>query len=183
MRILALDLGTACGWAAGSPDSRPLSGVLDLRPGRYSGGGMRFVRFRSALRDLLQGIELVAFEEVRRHLGVDAAHVYGGLLAVLTEECESRSPKIPYEGVPVATIKRHATGRGNADKDAMTAAACRKWTDRAIADDNESDALWLLDYSLFQHSPLAARISPTRVTAQPVTTLGPRSLFPGEPER
>jgi hypothetical protein len=65
-------------------------------------------------------IGAVYFEEVRRHLGVDAAHVYGGLLATLTAWCERH--QIPYQGVPVGTIKRHATGKGNAGKAEVIAA-------------------------------------------------------------
>ena len=48
-------------------------------------------------------------------------------------------------GIPVATIKRHISGRGNADKDAVIAAV------RALGfeptDDNEADALALLDWA------------------------------------
>ena len=47
-------------------------------------------------------------------LGTDAAHVYGGFLATLTSWCEQRA--IAYQGVPVGTIKRFITGKGNADK-------------------------------------------------------------------
>jgi hypothetical protein len=28
-----------------------------------------------------------------------------------------RAPPDPYQGVPVGTIKKHATGKGNANKD------------------------------------------------------------------
>ncbi len=44
-----------------------------------------------------------------------------GRVATLTAWAELRG--IPYEGVPVGTIKRHATGKGNAAKEAMIAAA------------------------------------------------------------
>jgi Holliday junction resolvasome RuvABC endonuclease subunit len=54
--------------------------------------------------------------------------------------------KIPYRGVPVGTIKRHVTGRGNADKDAVIAAVRRLGFDPV--DDNEADALALLDWAL-----------------------------------
>ncbi|MCX8006193.1 MAG: hypothetical protein N2688_14785, partial [Burkholderiaceae bacterium] len=47
-----------------------------------------------------------------------------------------------YEGVPVGTIKRFATGRGNADKAAMIAAVRARGF--APADDNEADAIALL---------------------------------------
>jgi Holliday junction resolvasome RuvABC endonuclease subunit len=54
--------------------------------------------------------------------------------------------KIPYRGVPVGTIKRHITGRGNADKDAVIAAVRALGFDPV--DDNEADALALLDWAL-----------------------------------
>ena len=49
---------------------------------------------------------------------------------------------MPYEGVPVGTIKRFATGKGNADKTAMTATMRARGF--APADDNEADAIALL---------------------------------------
>ncbi len=140
MTILALDLGTSTGWALqGTPI---LSGVWDLKPRRFDGGGMRFVRFRSQLEEMqrLTPITRVAYEEVRRHMGVDAAHIYGGLQAVLTSWCEEN--KIPYESIQVQAIKRHATGKGNANKAAMIAAMQAKGF--APKDDNEADALALL---------------------------------------
>lgn len=73
-------------------------------------------------------------------MGTDAAHVFGGLLATLTSWAELNS--IPYEGVPVGTIKRFATGRGNADKAAVIAAMQARGF--RPADDNEADALALL---------------------------------------
>ncbi len=50
-------------------------------PSRYDGGGIRYLRFRAWLDSMAQdagGIGVVHYEEVRRHLGTDAAHVYGG---------------------------------------------------------------------------------------------------------
>jgi hypothetical protein len=49
---------------------------------------------------------------------------------------------VPYEGVPVGTIKRFATGRGNADRSAVIATMRARGF--APADDNEADALALL---------------------------------------
>ena len=51
-------------------------------------------------------------------------------------------------GVPVGTIKRHATGKGNANKDAMIAAV-RSWGYTPV-DDNEADALALLHWAIAQ---------------------------------
>ncbi|OQA29935.1 MAG: hypothetical protein BWY59_00027 [Verrucomicrobia bacterium ADurb.Bin345] len=148
-KVLALDLGTITGWAA-CIDGRVQSGTWTFRPSRYEGGGMRYVRFRHQVAEahaLLGPFDAIYFEEVRRHAGTDAAHVYGGLLATLTAWCEESH--VPYQGVPVATIKRHGTGKGNADKTAMIAAAVnRGWNP---TDDNEADALWILDWARNQY--------------------------------
>lgn len=142
--ILALDLGTTTGFACGRIGARGtavFSSTWSLKPGRFDGGGMRFVKFRSRLDELRAavGFSRVYFEEVRRHAGTDAAHVYGGLMATLTAWCEEQTPKIAYEGVPVGEIKKFATGKGNAGKPEMIAAA-RAWGHEPV-DDNEADAL------------------------------------------
>lgn len=146
--LLALDLGTTTGWAMRLGDGTVVSGTMAFKSGRYEGGGMRYLRFRSWLEELARsapGLATVYFEEVRRHVGTDAAHVYGGLLGHLTAWCEQR--RLPYQGVPVATIKRHVTGKGNADKAAVIAAVRARGF--APADDNEADAiailLWAMD--------------------------------------
>ena len=108
---------------------------------------MRYLRFTNWLTEIdrLSGpIAAIWFEEVRRHAGTDAAHVYGGLMATLTAWSELRG--VPYEGVPVGTVKRHATGKGNANKDAMIAAARSRGF--SPADDNEADAIAILLWAL-----------------------------------
>ncbi len=145
--ILALDLGTHTGWALHHRDGTVASGTEHFKPGRFEGGGMRFLRFKRWLTELLTtsgALNAVYFEEVRRHAGVDAAHVYGGLMAHLTAWCEHHN--IPYQGVPVGTIKKHATGKGNAAKEEMLAAASRRGY--APIDDNEADALALLHWAV-----------------------------------
>ena len=95
--------------------------------------------------DRLSGpIAAIWFEEVRRHAGTDAAHVYGGLMATLTAWAEMRG--VPYEGVPVGTIKRFATGKGNANKEAMIASVRARGF--SPADDNEADAIAILFWAL-----------------------------------
>ena len=140
MKILALDLGTHLGWALSAPAA---SGTLHLQTAsqrRFEGAGMKWLRLRRWLDDL-PPIDLVAIEEVRRHLGVDAAHAYGGALAVITSWCEER--KVPHTAFPVGTVKKHATGKGNANKAAMMQAAADKGWE--VVDDNHADALWILD--------------------------------------
>lgn len=150
MNILALDLGTTLGWAMSS-NGLITSGRISFKPQRFEGGGMVYVRFSKWLGEMNgnllvpnsgNNIDHIYFEEVRRHLGVDAAHKYGGFLAHLTAFCERCN--IPYLGVPVGTIKKHVTGKGNASKEGVIKAVqdmgyCPK-------DDNEADALALLNY-------------------------------------
>ena len=145
--ILALDLGTTTGWALRGHGGLITTGTASFKPGRYDGGGMRYLRFTNWLTELdrLCGpIKVIWFEEVRRHVGTDAAHVYGGLMATLTAWAELH--RIPYQGVPVGSIKKHATGKGNADKVAMiNAARARGYSP---ADDNEADAIAILHWAL-----------------------------------
>lgn len=141
--ILALDLGTTMGWSLSS-DGYITSGTSNFKAGRFEGGGMRFLRFNSWLEEISkQLIDVVYFEEVRRHIGVDAAHVYGGFLSQLTAFCEKNS--IPYQGVPVGTIKKFITGKGNASKQEVIEAIRNKG--HLPKDDNEADSLALLYYA------------------------------------
>ena len=108
---------------------------------------MRFLRFKRWLTEIKQcstDISLVVFEEVRRHAGVDAAHAYGGFMGQLTAWCEHH--QIPYEGVPVGTIKKHATSKGNASKEQMIQAMQERG--HSVHDDNEADALALLYWAI-----------------------------------
>jgi crossover junction endodeoxyribonuclease RuvC len=145
VRTLALDLGTKCGWAVFDGGLHVASGTWTLqndRQRRFEGAGMKWLRLRGFLEQV-PPVSHVAVEEVRAHAGVDAAHAYGGALATVSSWCEER--KIPYEGIPVATIKKHATGKGNAKKDAMMEAARVRWPGVALEDDNHADALWIGD--------------------------------------
>ena len=144
MNILALDLGTTTGWAI-SNKGDITHGFISFKPQRFEGGGMRYLRFQKWLGEINQltgGIDLVYFEEVRRHLGVDASHAYGGFLAYLTGWCEEKNPKIPYLGIPVKAIKKHITGNGNSKKEVVIEAV--KKLGFNPKDDNEADALALL---------------------------------------
>lgn len=144
---MALDLGTTTGWAIRGRQSDITSGTASFKTGRFEGGGMPFLRFKRWLTDLkatLGVIDAIYFEEVRAHKGVDAAHKYGGFVAHLTSWCEHHG--IPYQGIPVGTIKKHITGKGNAPKESVIMAVKNKGF--TPIDDNEADSLALLDFVL-----------------------------------
>ncbi|TVS86603.1 crossover junction endodeoxyribonuclease RuvC [Wolbachia pipientis] len=137
--MLTLDLGKQTGWAIFT-DGVIQSDSENFHGSRFSGGGMHFLSFRNWLNSLEHKFTAVYFEEVRRHLGTDAAHCYGGFFAVLAAWCEGE--KIPYKGVPVKTIKRFITGKGNASKSEVIEAV--KGKGFIPQDDNEADALALM---------------------------------------
>ncbi len=137
---LCLDLGTTTGWALVQSQQVTRSGIANFQPRRFDGGGMRYVKFLKFLNDhqsQAQTITAVFYEEVRRHLGVDAAHAYGGFLAVLTAWCENN--QIAYEGIPVGRIKKHIAGKGNASKQQVITAVTS--LGHKPVDDNEADAI------------------------------------------
>lgn len=143
MTTFALDLGMRCGWAIGYTPTDIDHGVMEFRHGRYEGGGMAYLRFKrwlSEMHDQHGPLTAIYFEEVRRHAGTDAAHVHGGFLGHLTAWCEQR--EVPYQGIPVGTIKKAATGRGNCGKPEMIAAMRELGFEPE--DDNDADALALL---------------------------------------
>ena len=150
---IGIDLGTSCGWALLLPDGACVgSGTWDLKGHRHDSHGMRVVRLRRNVAELVNSQlsvahtvkPLVAYEAVeQRHKSADAAHLYGALRAGLQEVCAALG--VELVGVPVSTVKRTATGKGNAGKPEMLAAAAAKWPTAAKRDDNEADALWVAE--------------------------------------
>jgi Holliday junction resolvasome RuvABC endonuclease subunit len=142
---LGVDLGLRLGWALLDHRGRRMdSGVLRLD--RYPTAALRAKQARERIAGLLAlprngHTSTVAYELVRRHEGVEAAHVYGGLQWMLLAALAGER-LVPIE---VAEVKRTATGRGNAAKSEMLAAAGIRWGCDAARDDNEADALWIAE--------------------------------------
>lgn len=144
MNVLCLDLGTQMGWAGYRTGLPVKSGTESFAVKTGESLGMRYVRFRNWLDLALRsfgGINIVYYEKVHRHSGTQAAHVYGGLEATLATFCETFN--ITYQGVGVGAIKKHITGKGNANKSAVIKAVKNLGFDPK--DDNEADALAIMD--------------------------------------
>jgi len=159
MRFLALDLGTTTGWA--TFDGFVItSGVQSFAiNSRFEGAGMRYLKLTGWLNQMhhLSPFERVAFEEVRqRAASVAAGHMYGGFMATLMTWCEAH--KVPYEGVPVGTIKKFWTGAGNASKEAMVAEARKRG--HLPKDDNEADALAIIYWLTSHAAPCPPSVRP-----------------------
>lgn len=139
LAILALDPATHCGWAI----SRTIYGEWDLTPKRDEGGGMRLLRFKTKFKEVIEKekIELVVFERPGgQHKG--AIIVQSEIQGVIKEYCEDNI--IPYRAYSSQELKKYATGKGNASKQAMVNAATKR-LDYTGNNDNEADALWCLE--------------------------------------
>lgn len=149
MKILALDPATKCGWA----HSDGPSGTWDLSIRRDESAGMRLIRLSGKLCEIKKsaGVDVVVFEAARNASPKmqGALVVQATLQGVIVHWCEENG--IEYRGYSPSEIKKHATGKGNASKDAMVAAARERFG--SVIDDNEADAIWLLDLAEIQLVP------------------------------
>lgn len=145
MKILALDSGTKTGWATNIELPTYLSGVQDFSLKRGESPGMRFLMFQNWLKEMLKKseAEMVIYERAH-HRGGAATEVGVGLTAIIQSVCAEL--KLEHVALHSSALKKYATGKGNASKEIMMAAATKQgWT---FEDDNECDALWLLDYAI-----------------------------------
>ena len=148
MRILALDFGSTTGYAIGTAHGLTIhtSGTWNIAPRRGDSPGMRYIYLRRKFEEVLGAypdLSLVVYEQA--HMRGGAATSYAmGCEATLQAWCAEKG--LEFTTVHSATLKKFATGKGNSKKpEMMVAATKRGWT---FADDNEADALWILDYAL-----------------------------------
>jgi len=147
LKILALDPATKCGFA----HSCGVAGTWDLSVRRDESAGMRLVRLRGKLGELQRdvGVDLVVFEAARHasaRMG-GAVVVQAELQSVIKVWCHDVG--LDYRGYSPSEVKKHATGKGNADKKAVIAVARKRWPGLSReVDDNEVDARWLLDLAV-----------------------------------
>ena len=145
MNILALDCATKTGWAL-LFDGHIESGVQDFSKRRGESNGMMFLRFRGWLESTFsRSVEfggVVAYEQAH-HQGGAATEI----CVNLTGRAQEFAASVAAETMAphTATIKKFATGKGNAGKDAMMA-YFRRETGREPIDDNEADAYALLRF-------------------------------------
>lgn len=148
--IIGLDLGTHCGWCIMHGRRHVDSGtwkLLTRKQGEHR--GQRWLRFADALaatydraREMFpQSKIVIAFEEVRRHVGTIAAHVYGGLLSHV-EMFSALHPEVEVVPIGVSKWKKIATGNGAAKKDQYIAAVNSRFNKRlAMKHEDEAAAL------------------------------------------
>lgn len=139
--VLTLDLGTNIGWALLS-EGRIVSGTFKTTLHTKEAIGIRFLRFENEFLRQFRGVREVHFEDVCRHEGTHAAHVFGGFWAILNKW--SVQYTIPLHAVGVGSWKKEVIGKGNANKEQVMA----EMKKRGYAPEgfDESDALAILHY-------------------------------------
>jgi hypothetical protein len=146
LKILALDLGTKTGWAllkngAVSSGTWLLANEKELRSQKKANldrcCDMRPSQLQARVIQV-GDVDWIYFEDVQFLSSQLQAQLWASLRCIVT----LFYPKIKLRAVPVGTLKKFATGKGNADKAAMMAAI-----PGFTGDDNEADAIHLLHFA------------------------------------
>lgn len=114
------------------------SGVIDFSKRRGESNGAMFLRFRAWLSDLIasvQDLEFIGYELAHHRAGAATEICVNGRVQEMFE-----AGGIEYASIHTRTLKKRATGKGNASKDEMRGAA-KEHLGRMPIDDNEADAV------------------------------------------
>lgn len=165
MRILALDTATRTGYAIRANDI-VTSGVFDAsirtkatKTFEADHPGKRFHRFQHWVREQIRGVRpnIIVYERIvgGSVAGGSVALIQKGLEAlVITEAYRAGEDPVKCWTFAAGTIKKWGTGSGLLNKESkqvMVRNAFAKFTDQewvmkaAGPDDNQADALWILD--------------------------------------
>jgi len=141
MLILGLDIASKTGYSFYDTKKKKVlkSGIIDLTKKRGESSGMLFLKFRTWINEVAStlSIDLVAYEQ-SHHRGGASTEITVNLTGRIQEICAQYN--IDYTTIHSGTLKKFATGKGNADKDEMKAKAS-KIIGREVVDDNEADAI------------------------------------------
>lgn len=155
MNILALDPATKTGFAHSSGPS----GVWDFNKYKILGDVIAVAltlrkKLDSFNRMRLDSHNRIGLDRVIYELPFIGKFASGGMAGVrlqTTIELWCRDNGIECVGVSPKTLKKHATGKGNATKLEVFKRAIKKWPDLDVKDDNHADARWLLDWAMTEY--------------------------------
>lgn len=153
-RVIALDLSlVSTGWAASTDNPmRPVYGTLDTGHLR---GPERLHHLEQLIVDRIRQTDphVVAIEGYAYARG-NNAHQIGELGGIVRLHLHRQHHT--YVEIPPATLKKYATGKGNASKEKMLAEAVRR-LDYPGSSNDEADALWLWTATrdAYSHPPVA----------------------------
>ncbi len=147
MNILALDLGTHTGWAMDTAAGLELGTWQLATPAEIKAWGKsrlsrrcdpRFARLFTHLHQLSGRFDVVVFEDVQFSSYMQQCQLWASFRAVV---CMAMGSLALVESVPVGTLKKFATGMGNATKHDMLRAALNSMPDRFAPAPGHPDAL------------------------------------------
>lgn len=168
MKILALDLGTKCGFAAVAPGAHAV-GTWELATDKAlrlatsqrwdRRQDIRAYHLWNKLSDMhtwAGGLDWVLFEDIRFGKSLAQVQLWSSFRGIVWAFAIHHGIKI--DCLETGKLKFHATGSGAADKPAMARALVARWPDQyvlekelvkrkkcgTLLDDNAVDALWLL---------------------------------------
>jgi len=135
MKVLSLDIASTTGWALDTDTY----GIWDFKTRKDESMGMKLIRFKAKLKEVheLEKIDIMIYERPAGRHANSIIH-QAKLIAVMEKFCEEN--KIQYRSYSATEIKKFATGKGNANKEAMIDAAITKYGYTGD-DDNEADAI------------------------------------------
>lgn len=150
---LALDLGGCLGWAIFHGKRRYASGTIRLKQRTRrkirEPRAVKYIQFMDILHEscsegdpipLARKPDSIAYEHARGHWKTAAPReTYGAYLGQL--EIFSLRSGIPIFGIPQRSLKKLATGNGNAGKDEIMRAAKKLWPRVKLQSHDEADAL------------------------------------------
>lgn len=150
MNILALDIGTKMGFAYNQGGNFQCGTWVLATPKEIKIAGQSRMSRRNDPRikklcEILSGLpgfDVVVFEDVMFSSYTLQVQLWSSLRATVNLCAKTKH----FECVPVSTLKKFATGFGNATKEMMRGALERSpdfWRENMPKDDNGVDAVWL----------------------------------------
>lgn len=151
MKALGLDLGNNLGWCV---SSRLKDTVRHLKSGQHlftskHGEAARFAEFRRWLNFMLdesKANRLIIERPIGgRFQGGSSAKLFFGMRTICLMVAHAHG--VDFFEVAANTVKKHATGKGNAEKGVMIEQAAMAYGFTPGSHD-EADAIWVADWGL-----------------------------------
>ncbi|MDA3834056.1 MAG: crossover junction endodeoxyribonuclease RuvC [Spirochaetales bacterium] len=145
--ILAFDLATNTGWAVVANGKVLESGIQSFAKKRGETNGIMFLKFRRWANKLMWKMRTIKSYDIQI-MAYEQAHFRGGAATEICVGLQTRVQELAAESqlesfpVNTASLKKFATGKGNASKKEVMEAA-KKILKREPESDDEADAIFV----------------------------------------
>lgn len=154
MHFLAIDIGTCCGWATNCGGKVEVGTLILATPKEIKEWGKnrltrrndpRILRLKKFVASFCDKVDCIVIEDVEFSSSRMQTQLWSSLRAAVWLACEECG--IYYDAVNVKTLKKWATGNGNADKTRMVFAANTQRPDLKF-DEDSADAFHVLQWAI-----------------------------------